>query len=299
MVVKLEMLRCFVEVVDRGALSSAADALGKTPAAVSMTLKQFEETLGFPLFETSRKSKLTNFGELVYAEARRSVRQFENSVSVIQGLSRSQIGYLRILAIPSVANNILPPLISGFMEQYSGIRIHIQDLDSASIAHEMRRGRADIGIGTLARQGELERHPWFSDDFGVVCRQDHPLVRHKDHLELENLRACDLIANGLGDLIPDAEFRLLVAEASLQVPSISALFGLIREGVGVSVLPRLAATRLPEELTFLSLNNVGAPRVVSILSQPKNHLMPAALKFLDFIQSPDALSAEFFEAVRS
>lgn len=298
MTVKLEMLRCFVQVVERGALSSAADALGKTPAALSMTLKQLEETLGFPLFETSRKSKLTNFGELVFAEAQRSVRQFENSVSVIQGLSRSEIGYLRILAIPSVASNILPPLISDFMKHHSGVRIHIQDMDSASIAREMRHGRADIGIGTLNQFGDLEQHKWFSDDFGVVCRNDHPLAQTPDGVDLITLQDCAIIANGLDALVPDEHFRDILKEAQLQVPSISALFGLIREGVGVSVLPRLAASRLPDSLVFLPLNSVDAPRVVSILSQPKNHLMPAAIKFLGFLQSQGAVGSGISEMLR-
>lgn len=298
MVVKLEVLKCFVEVVDRGALASAADALGKTPSALSMTLKQFEETLGTPLFETNRKSKLTNFGALVYEEARRSVGQFENSVSVIQGLSQSQIGYLRLLAIPSVASNILPPLISRFMRQFSGVRIHLQDMNSESIAHEMRCGRADIGIGTLTEQGDLAQHRWFSDDFGVVCRGDHPLNREGKPVDVQALRAYDIITNGLEYLIPDADFKLLLTNSYLQVPSIHALFGMIREGIGVSVLPRLTAARLPDELVFLPLGDVKAPRVVSILSQPKNHLMPAAIRFLEFIQADDALGSDLYKLSR-
>lgn len=283
--IKLEMLRCFVTVVDQGALSTAAETLGKTPAALSMTLKQFEETLGSPLFETSRKSKLTNFGELVYEEARHSVSQFKNSVSVINGLSRSEIGYLRLLATPSVASNILPPLISRFMERFPGVRLEIRDMDSTAINHEMRRGRADIGIGTLIPQGDLEHFRWFADDFGVVCRIDHPLAQKRKHLQWHDLQGSVLIANGLCDLIPDADFKSFLAQSQLQVPSINALMGLIGEGVGISVLPRLAVTQMSKDVIFLPLHKANAQRVVSILSQPKSRLMPAAVQFLELILS--------------
>ena len=59
MAIKLEMLRYFVEVAKTGNLSQAAERLGRSPSALSMMLKQFEEHLGAPLFETDRKSNLT------------------------------------------------------------------------------------------------------------------------------------------------------------------------------------------------------------------------------------------------
>ena len=46
MTIKIEMLRYFAMVAQRGSLSDAADALGRTPSAVSMMLKQFEDHVG-------------------------------------------------------------------------------------------------------------------------------------------------------------------------------------------------------------------------------------------------------------
>ena len=83
MAIKIEMLRCFATVVKHGSLSEAADALGRTPSAVSMMLKQFEDHIGAPLFETARKSRLTPVGDLIYEEARREVTHFENTVTAM------------------------------------------------------------------------------------------------------------------------------------------------------------------------------------------------------------------------
>jgi len=49
----------------------AAKELGRTPSAVSMMLKQFEDHIGAPLFEAGRKSRLTALGEMIHVEARR------------------------------------------------------------------------------------------------------------------------------------------------------------------------------------------------------------------------------------
>lgn len=108
MSIKIDMLRCFTMVATHGSLSDAADVLGRTPSAVSMMLKQFEDHVGSALFETARKSRLTPIGELILAEARREVAHFENTVSVIEGLSRAELGYLRLAVTPSVATTVLP-----------------------------------------------------------------------------------------------------------------------------------------------------------------------------------------------
>ncbi|MEM9581191.1 MAG: LysR family transcriptional regulator, partial [Pseudomonadota bacterium] len=98
MAIKLDMLNCFVAVARHGSLAEASSALGRTPSAVSMMLKQFEDHIGSALFETARKSRLTPLGQLIFEEASREVAHFKASVSVIEGLSRSEFGYLRLAA---------------------------------------------------------------------------------------------------------------------------------------------------------------------------------------------------------
>ncbi|MFT5446017.1 MAG: DNA-binding transcriptional LysR family regulator [Gammaproteobacteria bacterium] len=69
--IKIEMLRCFVAVAQSGKLVDAAEKLGRTPSAVSMMLKQFEQHLGAPLFESERKNRLTALGAFALTEASR------------------------------------------------------------------------------------------------------------------------------------------------------------------------------------------------------------------------------------
>lgn len=295
MAIKIEMLKCFTMVAEHGSLSDAADALGRTPSAVSMMLKQFEEHVGSPLFETARKSRLTPIGELVFAEARREVTHFENTVSVIDGLSRSELGYLRLAVTPSVATAILPPVIFRFTQKYPEVQIDIRDMDSAAIARELARERADIGIGTLVEIEGMSRTKLFSDAFGVVCRKDHPLAQNWDQLTWRSLDEHVLIANGLCALITDPDFAPVLARSRLMVPNTASLMGLVREGVGITVLPRLAVTGLQSDIAFLPLADGTARRTVHMVSQPMKLLMPAAREFLKLItlmMREGSLSAE-------
>ena len=100
MAIKIEMLRCFRAVADHGSLADAADMLGRTPSAVSMMLRQFEDHIGAPLFESARKSRLTPLGELIRAEAERELDHFERTVRSIESLSRAEHGNVRLSATP-------------------------------------------------------------------------------------------------------------------------------------------------------------------------------------------------------
>lgn len=283
MAIKIDMLRCFTMVATLGSLSEAADALGRTPSAVSMMLKQFEDHVGSALFETARKSRLTPIGELILAEARREVAHFENTVQVIEGLSRSELGYLRLAVTPSVATTIMPAVIFRFAERYPKVQIDLRDMDSATIARELDRERADIGIGSLPDVEGMRRTELFSDAFGLVCRKDHPLAKNWDQLTWRTMGEHRIIANGLCEQIKDPDFAPILARSRLMVPSTASLLGLVRQGVGITVLPRLAVANVLDEFAFLPLVDATARRTVHMMSRPNNLLMPAAREFLKLV----------------
>jgi DNA-binding transcriptional LysR family regulator len=285
MAIKIEMLKCFTMVAKHGSLSDAAEVLSRTPSAVSMMLKQFEDHIGAPLFETARKSRLTPLGELIYEEARREVTHFEKAVTVIEGLSRSELGYLRLAVTPSIATAILPPVIFRFAKMFPKVQIDIRDMDSATIARELIRERADVGIGTLGAIDGMTRRELFSDAFGVVCRNDHPLAQNWAQLSWRDMGEHVLIANRLCDFITDPDFAPILAKSRLMVPNTASLLGLVREGVGITVLPRLAVKGIDDDIAFLPLADVTARRSVQMVSQPLAMLMPAAREFIKLIDA--------------
>ncbi len=280
MAIKLDMLKCFAAVAQHGSLADAADALGRTPSAVSMMLKQFEDHVGAPLFETARKSRLTAVGAIIYEEARREVSHFENTVSIIEGISRSEIGYLRLAVTPSVASAVLPPIIQAFAAEHPQVQIDIRDMDSAAIAHELRRDRVDMGIGSLPEIEGMNRQELFSDAFGIVCRKDSDLARDWERLTWQAMQKETLITNGLCEMITEPEFAPILASSRLKVLNTSSLLSLVRAGVGVTVLPQMAVSDLHDELAFLPMTDVDARRTVHMM-MPRSHLlMPAAKAFI-------------------
>ena len=276
MAIKIEMLRCFRAVADHGSLADAAEVLGRTSSAVSMMLRQFEDHVGAPLFESTRKSRLTPLGELILVETTRELSHFERTVAVIEGLSRAEMGQVRLAVTPSVAQVIMPPILQDYMQSHPGVRIDMRDTDSASVQRELAAERADIGMASVSHMPGFERHLVFTDRFGVVCPVDHPLAQNWTELTWKDLEGVDFIANGLCDFITDEGFAPIMAASRLNVLNTASILSLVRGGVGVTLLPEL--TVLPEslDLEFLPLVDASARREVWMVTPPQHMLTPAA-----------------------
>lgn len=82
-----QTFRCFDEVVRRGSIRKAAEALHLTAAAVHQQILNLEEQVGSPLFDRlPRGMQLTTAGEIIIAAVRRGQRDFDNAMTQVEDL---------------------------------------------------------------------------------------------------------------------------------------------------------------------------------------------------------------------
>jgi len=284
MAIKIDMLRCFQAVANHGSLAAAATVLGRTPSAISMTLKQFEEHIGAPLFETARKARLTPLGALILTEAQRELGHFDRTIQAIEGLSQAKLGSVRLAVTPSVAQTVLPPVLQRFMQDHPKVRIDLRDMDSTAVADELIHDRADIGLASIASLPGFERQILFSDAFGVVCRADHPLSQNWHDLSWADLQGVDFIVNGLCAQISDEAFQPVLDAARLTVRNTASLLGLVQAGMGLTLLPRLAVLPGFNDLCFLPLRDTTVRRTVWMVTPPRQMVPPAVRAFAEVLR---------------
>ena len=109
------------------------------------------------------------------------------------------------------------------------------------------------------------------------------MAKNWDQLSWRDLQDEVFIANGLCHFISDPDFVSILANSRLMVHNTASLLGLVREGLGITVLPRLAVTGMQDDLSFLPLVDVTAKRTVHMISKPAHLLMPAARAFFALV----------------
>ncbi len=287
MAIKLEMLRTFRVVSEQGALAQAAEQLGRTPSAVSMTLAQLEDHIGAPLFESDRKNRLTKLGEMILAEAIRATDVFATSTEAIRRLTTSIAGTVRIAAVPTVTATLLPPAIAAFRVSHPEVRLEISDLDSATVRQRVRLDDTDIGIFTASADTVREGIAIGRDALGIVHRKDGPIARalalgtHPKSWSL--LRLEPLIANPLCDLVDSPEIAALAQTGALQARNTTALLSFVREGLGATVLPEGAPSILGDTIGFVRPEDPVALRELRMVCNAERRLSPAAEAFWNLL----------------
>jgi len=281
---KLDLLRAFATVTRHGRLKDAGEELGRTQSALSMSLAQLEDQLGGKLFETDRKTELTDLGLYVRDLSDELLRENDRIQNLIMDYARGHSGRLRIASVPSVAALILPTLLRDFMKIHHAAEVELTDSDSASVRSMVDQGDADIGIAGAAKTGQsLRKEPLFEDRLHVVCQVGVPLAISSGHLCWQDLEGNQLIANETLAAIDVPATKSLLAQSSLSARNVSSLFAMVQNGLGYTVLPGLATRQLSEGLIAMPMNGPGCNREVSLLTRNGRTLSPLALDFRSFL----------------
>lgn len=282
MSIKISNLQFFVAVATSQNLSQAAQRLHRTPAAVSLSLKQLEEELGGSLFEGERKNQLSPLGRFVLLEAQRELAHFERTISTIKTYAKAETGLVRVAAVPSFAITLLPPILKQFHERHPQFHLDIRDMDSARVVQAVLSGDVDIGIATVpAIIPNIEQYHLFSDAFCVVCSSDSSLNQLTRPVRWSDLEGHNFINSGLGAEINAAEFRHIRDQSTLSVRNTNSLLALVTQRMGVTLLPELLSrSSASGNLSFLPLEDKRIVRSVSVITQPRETLNHASYTFL-------------------
>lgn len=263
MAIKQDMLRHFVAVAETGSLAAGAARVGRSASAVSMMLKQFQDTLGAPLFASDRKTHLTPLGAFALDQARAEIAHFDRMAHAITRFAQTGGGLVRLACVPSVAAEVLPEAIRAFHTTHPNVQIDLRDMDSAAIVKGVGDGIFDVGIAT-APNGVLRdsRDHLCDDPFGVICAPDHPLASRRDGVSYKDLHAFDVVMNSLAPT-----FDMPIARCNLTAHNTLSLLSMVQAGLGIAVLPKMVAGMAWKPICFIPLIDAGANRRIDLFWQ--------------------------------
>ena len=274
--IKLDTLRTFIAVADAGALAEASDILGRTPSAISMTLKNFTNELGGELFETDRKSALTPLGQFVLKESRRAISDFDSSMMSIHRYAHGEVGTIRIAAVPSTTLKIIPEATKALLTKTPDIRFELRDADSRTVISSVQNGSVDFGIASLTTSFyDLNVELILEEPFGVICKKNHPLTKKVTPISLQDLYNEKVISNDLFHLTKNPELIQLTAKSHTHIHNNTSLLSFINNGFGLTLLP-LSSIDGQENLCFLPLEDKTITRKLFFISRKHYQLSVAS-----------------------
>lgn len=247
----MDVLRTFVTGVRFGSFARAAEALGRTPPAVSLQMRKLSELSGQTLFvKQGRGLALTDAGAALYDYAVR-ILELNDEAMMMLGSSRSLDGWLRLGIPQDLAETSLPPVLGRFCRAHPKLRVEARVDRGAKLVAAVERGDLDMAVawgGTRsAHCRHIASHPvvWIAAaGYELPGDEPVPLIAFDPPCSFRAAAVGALEAAGL-------EWRQVFAS-----PGLAGLWAAVTAGLGVTVRTPVG---MPAHLRVLEASQGGLP----------------------------------------
>jgi len=271
----LRNLRTFLAIAHHGSFSEAAEQVSLTQAAVSFQMRALEQELGRPLFERSgRMSVLSPAGRELLPEIQRLVEHYDR-LRMRHAEPGELAGSVAFGAIVSCMG-ILSRAVSRLKRDHPALDVRVFAGKAAELSSRVLSGELDAAIVVeSARPAKgLRFTAMYQEPLVAVAAASCAARSAREALSGRAFLRFDR-SERTGRLIDQALRRLKwPVEEFLELNSIETLVELVRQEVGVTLLPRLhhASWENDSELSVLPLGHehVNMARVIGMVERTEN-----------------------------
>ena len=240
----LRQLQFLIALADNGSFSRAAEASHVTQPTLSAAIKELEAILGVLLVERgARGAVLTPAGETVLVRARTVMTEAEDLVTAAQAAGEPLTGPFKLGVIPTIAPFLLPKVLPALRQSYSELQLYLREDLTERLMDALRERRLDAALIALPYESAMiETRALASDEFLLCCPPDHPLAEVKD-LNAADLKSEPMLLLEDGHCLRDHVLSACTAgraRADFAATSLHTLVQMVKSGLGVTLVPRMA-----------------------------------------------------------
>ena len=279
----LRQLRAFIAVAKRGNFSRAAEDIGSSQSALSLTVRQLETELGIKLLDrTTRQVSLTAAGETLVASGSRLIEELDATLRELRDIGQQRRGRVILACVPSVARSLMPRCVKYCANKWPNITLSINDIAASEVVRRVSLGEFEFGLASGdINSAALEIHSLAEDPFVLVCRRDDPWTTKRSIAWSQLSERPLLMLNNTSGSQRLIETTLLRTETRvavfLELAQPSSVLAMVEAKLGVAVIPALAGPR-PDDpaLTTRRLIKPEVSRTILLFRRRDRSLSPAA-----------------------
>ncbi|UHA73475.1 LysR family transcriptional regulator [Paenibacillus sp. 481] len=241
---ELKQLEYFMALCKELNFTRAAEKLGIAQPSLSQQIRLLEHEIGTPLFDrVGKRTIMTEAGKTLLHHSYNvfhELSQARAAISELQGLKR---GTLRIGALLTVVNYLLPPTVIGFHSNYPNVDLSVFGMRTGDIFEGILQNELDLGIVFLPMEhDDLETIPLYKENLALAAPVDHPIAQ-------QPFVTLDILKETSSVLLPSSYFlRQLINEQCreldfaprqvIEMTTMESIIHMVSKGVGVTILPK-------------------------------------------------------------
>jgi LysR family transcriptional regulator, hydrogen peroxide-inducible genes activator len=288
---EMHQLRYFVAAAQTGSFSRAAEACFVSQPSLSQQIAKLETRVGRRLFERlGRRVQLTDAGRQLLDAALAILAAVEDAQRRLNDDSNAAGCRLAVGAIPTIAPYLLPAIVRRFERRNPGVELTVHEDVTRNLIGAVVAGELDLAVAALPLDDErLSFEELWSEPLLLAMPARHPLARRRQ-IALDDLRDARFLllteVHCLGEQVLSFcrahGCQPRIACHSAQIATMQAL---IRQGLGVSLLPEMATRGQPRNgLVYRHLSSPGPSRTIAVVWRKHRYHAVAAARFLDVLR---------------
>ncbi|MBE6027179.1 MAG: LysR family transcriptional regulator [Clostridiales bacterium] len=241
-----QKIKVFLKAIELGSLTAAGDELGYTQPAITQMMRSLEKEIGFPLLVKSRSGvEPTMEAQLLIPTMRlilSNEEKLDQEIGEIMGMHK---GTIRIGTFASTSIHWLPKVLDCFQSNYPDVVFDITECSQSDMVEGIKNGSMDLALMSSQGTGDIEFIPISEEPMYAVFSENHELAS-LDSVPISSLNDYPLIIESF-DQDTYAVFKKagITPAAKYFSKDCVAILSMVKQGVGVSVLPALILEQFP------------------------------------------------------
>ena len=289
-------LRVLHAVSAYGSVTAAAAALGYSAPAVSQQLAALEREVGMRLTERAgRGLELTPAALILVGHTDALLARLEAAEADLGALRDQIAGRVALAAFPSAAASLVPTAWAALAGSAPEVRLDLTEMEPEESLPAVLRGETDVAVAheydLLPRPLDplFERRELLDDQVWLAVPEDYPM---DGPVPLSSLAGQPFLApreaTSCAEMIQRACARAgFVPRVVARATDFAVLLSLVAAGAGVTLVPALAARRLPPRVRLVPPAEPVTRRVFTV-SRRGGDRKPAVRVVLDALSAAAA-----------
>jgi LysR family cyn operon transcriptional activator len=208
--------------------------------------------------------------------------ELESGVNALAELDHVLRGQLRVGVIHTINSSLVPPVISRFVAEHSGVMVTVDEMSGVDIEEGIVRGRLDLGIGFApATSEDVLAEPLFDEKIVLIVPKGAASANRRTirASELTRFKLALMSSRFMTRRLIDAAYgQYIVGNITLEMNSIEALLATVRCG-GLSTILNERALLHEGDLVKIAITHPGTVRTAALLWHRERYRGAAARRF--------------------
>jgi len=274
--ITLRQLRYLSALARHGHFGRAADACAVTQPALSMQIRDLEQTLGVQVVERRPGEViLTDVGREVARRGEDVLAASRDLVDFARHRGGVLTGRLTLGVIPSLAPYLLPRILPALQKQFPELLLELRETQTRQLVDDVKSGALDAAMLALPLgEADIETLKLFDDTFLLAVPTDDPRPAEL-RIKASEIDQSRLILLEDGHCLRDQALAFCAtarsgggtaAGTAFAASSLSTVIQMVASGYGFTLIPQIAADveQRDTRVKFLRMENPQPGRTIGL-----------------------------------